>query len=160
MYHIRKATIEDVEQIYALVYELALYEKAPHEVTNTVEQMKIDGFGDSPIFGCFVAETEGKIVGIALYYYRYSTWKGKCIYLEDIVVTQTHRGKQLGRLLLEETMRVAVAQNAQLLAWQVLDWNEPAINFYKKFGATFDDTWLNCRLSLEQMKNLLNELKK
>lgn len=143
---IRRGTAEDVPQAFELVQELALYEKAPEQVTNTPEMMLKDGFGPEPIFGLFVAEVDGKVVGISLYYYRYSTWKGKRLYLEDIVVTESMRGYGLGKQLFDVT--VEEAQNTQCtgMMWQVLDWNEPAIQFYKKYGARFDEGWINCHL--------------
>jgi GNAT superfamily N-acetyltransferase len=149
---IRKGTPEDISAAFDLVMELAIYEKAPEKVTNTPARMLEDGFGKKPIFEFYVAEVDGKVVGMALYYIRYSTWRGKCIYLEDIVVTESHRGKNLGKLLLEVLMQETLAQEAALLTWQVLDWNEPAINFYKKFDAELDGEWINCRLSSEQIK--------
>jgi GNAT superfamily N-acetyltransferase len=150
---IRKGTAEDIQAAFDLVMELAIYEKAPEKVTNTPARMLEDGFGKKPIFEFYVAEVDGKVVGMALYYIRYSTWRGKCIYLEDIVVTESHRGKNLGKLLLEVLMHETLAQDAALLTWQVLDWNEPAINFYKKFDAELDGEWINCKLSAEQISN-------
>ncbi len=151
---IRKGTAADIPAVYDLIYELAVYEKAPHEVDNTVERMLEDGFGEKPIFEFFVAEDAQKqIQGIALYYYRYSTWKGKCIYLEDFVVRESERGKGTGRLLFDELVREAQRVDARLITWQVLDWNEPAINFYKKLEADLDSGWINCKLSKNQIDN-------
>jgi GNAT superfamily N-acetyltransferase len=152
-YIIRKGEPKDVEGTFALIQELALYEKAPHEVTNSPEQMLIDGFGENPIFNFHVAESEGKIVGISVYYVRYSTWKGRCLYLEDIIVTEAQRGQGVGKLLFDATVQEAVNQNASLLVWQVLDWNEPAIRFYERLDASFDATWVNCKLTKDQMQN-------
>ncbi len=152
MITIRKGTPQDIPAAFDLVMELAIYEKAPEKVTNTPARMLEDGFGKNPIFEFYVAEVAEKVVGMALYYIRYSTWRGKCIYLEDIVVTESHRGKNIGKLLLEATMQETLAQDAALLTWQVLDWNEPAINFYKKFDAELDGEWINCKLSAEQIK--------
>jgi GNAT superfamily N-acetyltransferase len=140
---IREGVREDVPVMFELIKELALYEKAPEEVTNTVEQMYIDGFGENPIYGSIVAEVDGQVVGMALYYYRYSTWKGKRLYLEDLIVSETMRGKSLGEKLLEATIDQARKTSCTGVMWQVLDWNEPAINFYKKFGVRFDGGWLN-----------------
>lgn len=138
-----------------LINELAAFEKAPTEVTNTVKQMEVDGFGPNPIFGFFVAENEGHIVGLSLYYWRYSTWKGKRLYLEDIIVTEAWRGKGIGKLLFDETMRHALNEDCTGMMWQVLNWNEPAIEFYKKYGATLDDEWTNCSLESNQIKALM-----
>jgi GNAT superfamily N-acetyltransferase len=148
-YTIRKGTREDIPQVFKLIQELALYEKAPHEVENTIEQMLIDGFGEKPIFDFFVAAAEaGEIVGIALYYFRYSTWKGRRLYLEDLIVTEAHRGQGLGKLLFEAIIQEAKATQSHGVVWQVLEWNEPAINFYKKYDAAFDGEWLNCSLNV------------
>jgi len=143
---IREGLREDVPVMFELIKELALYENAPEQVTNTVEQMYLDGFGENPIFGSIVAEFEGKVVGLSLYYYRYSTWKGKRLYLEDLIVSEKMRGKGLGEKLLEATIEQAKKTSCTGVMWQVLDWNEPAINFYKKFGVRFDGEWLNVHL--------------
>lgn len=143
---IRDAIREDVPTMFELIKELALFEKAPEQVTNTVEQMYLDGFGDNPIYGTIVSEVEGEIVGMALYYYRYSTWKGKRLYLEDLIVSETMRGRGLGEKLLEAIIEKARKTDCTGLMWQVLDWNEPAINFYKKFGARFDEEWVNVHI--------------
>lgn len=153
---IREGKREDLPQVLRLVKELAEYEKALHEVSNTVEQMEIDGFGASPIYGFFVAERDKVITGISLYYYRYSTWKGKRLYLEDIVVTQSERGSGIGKKLFDRTMAFSLEQNCTGMMWQVLDWNEPAINFYKKYNAKLDGEWVNCNLEASDIKNLLH----
>jgi len=146
---IRKGKPADVPQVFSLIKELALYEKAPDEVDNTVEQMLLDGFGEHPIYHFFVAESqENFIVGLALYYFRYSTWKGRRMYLEDLIVTEAHRGQGLGKRLFEAVMEEAKATHCSGMVWQVLDWNESAIEFYKRYGATFDAGWLNCNLKL------------
>lgn len=150
---IRKGTVNDLEDIYDLIMELAIYEKAPHEVDNTVEQMKQDGFGEKPVFGCFVAEENGTVVGTAIYYYRYSTWKGKALYLEDLVVSARHRGKGYGKALLDAIVRKAKEDNCKQVRWQVLDWNEPAIKFYQSIGADLDPEWINCTLDEKQIVN-------
>lgn len=143
---VRKGTAADVPQVFELVRELALYEKAPEQVTNTPEMMLQDGFGPEPIFGLFVAEADERVVGISLYYYRYSTWKGKRLYLEDIVVTESMRGFGLGKQLFDATVEEAKNTQCTGMMWQVLDWNEPAIQFYKKYGTRFDEGWINCHL--------------
>ena len=143
---IRDAVRKDVPAMFELIKELALYEKAPEQVTNTVEQMYMDGFGENPIFETIISEVEGEIVGMALYYYRYSTWKGKRLYLEDLIVSETMRGRGLGEKLLNAIIEKARQTACSGLMWQVLDWNEPAINFYKKFGARFDEEWVNVHI--------------
>lgn len=146
---IRKGVKQDLPRVLELIKELAVYEKAGDEVTNTVEQMEIDGFGPNPIFGFFVAEENDQIIGISLYYYRYSTWKGRRMYLEDIVVTESHRGKGIGKLLFDETIKQGKEDNCSGMVWQVLEWNEPAINFYKKYyNANLDPEWINCSIEL------------
>ena len=152
---IREGEKKDLPQVLDLVKELATYEKAPHEVTNTVEQMEKDGFGSNPIYGLFVAEEGNKIVGISIYYWRYSTWKGRRLYLEDIVVTESWRGKGVGKLLFDRTMKHTLDENCTGMMWQVLEWNEPAINFYKKYGAKMDTEWTNCNLEADQIRILL-----
>lgn len=143
---IRQGNKQDVPGAFALIRELALYEKAPEEVDNTIESMIEDGFGDEPIFGFFVAEANQAIVGLALYYYRYSTWKGKCLYLEDIVVTESHRGRGIGKLLFDRIVTKVKEEKLKGISWQVLEWNEPAISFYKKLNAAMDGEWINCRM--------------
>lgn len=147
---IRKAVVADCPQILALVRELALYERAPDEVTVSLSEFIDAGFGAAPVWEAFVAETDGHIVGISLFYIRYSTWKGRRLYLEDIVVTESMRGKGIGKLLFDETWKLCRERNYSGMVWQVLEWNEPAINFYKKYGATFDGEWMN--VSLENLQ--------
>ena len=122
------------------------YEKAPQEVTNTIDDMIRDGFGVHPIFYCLVAEFEDKIIGMAIYFIKYSTWKGKGVYLDDIVVKESLRGKGIGKKLFDAVVEDAKKLNCKQMHWQVLDWNEPAINFYKKYNAEIDKGWLNCKL--------------
>jgi GNAT superfamily N-acetyltransferase len=155
MVTIREGKKQDLPQVLELVKELAEYEKALHQVTNTVAQMEVDGFGPNPVFGFFVAEKDGVIVGISLYYYRYSTWKGKRVYLEDIVVKQAERGNGVGKMLFDQTMQFTLDSGCSGLVWQVLDWNEPAINFYKKYNAALDGEWVNCSLEANQIRELL-----
>lgn len=151
MFKIRKGTKEDLPQVLSLIKELALYEKAPHEVTNTLEAMEQDGFGPNPVYFLWVAEKNNVIVGIAICYIRYSTWKGQMLYLEDIVVTESERGQKIGQSLMETVIQFAKDNNYHGLLWQVLDWNEPAIRFYKKFNAQFDGEWFNVKLSHKQL---------
>ena len=151
MYTVRKGKKEDLPAILDLIKELALYEKAPDEVTNTIEMMEKDGFGPEPVFGFFVVEKgeEKTIVGTAIYYYRYSTWKGKRLYLEDYIITEKERGKGAGKLLFERVLAKSLEDGCTGMMWQVLDWNEPAINFYKKYGASMEEEWINCNLQSE-----------
>jgi len=150
---IRKGTIEDLPRVLELIKELAEFEKAPHEVTNTLEMMERDGFGSDPVFEFFVVENESGIVGLSLFYYRYSTWKGKRLYLEDIIVTHDQRGQGIGKLLFDRTIQHAREKDCTGMTWQVLDWNEPAIDFYKKYPATFDSDWVNCHLERKHFSN-------
>ncbi|MEI6490079.1 MAG: GNAT family N-acetyltransferase [Bacteroidota bacterium] len=146
---IRKGVREDIPEALQLVKELAIYEKAPNEVTVTVEEMERDGFGKEAVFTFYVAETEKGIVGMALYYIKYSTWKGKCVFLEDIIVTEAYRKLGIGKKLFDEVLRDAKQLNVHRLEWQVLEWNEPAIKFYEKMNAHFDKEWINCKMTFE-----------
>jgi GNAT superfamily N-acetyltransferase len=141
---IRRATKEDCPRLLELIRELADYERAPEEVTVTVEHFSDSGFGSHPVWWAFVATVDGRVEGFALYYIRYSTWKGQRLYLEDFVVTQEMRGKGLGKLLFERVLEEMKEKKYKGMVWQVLDWNEPAINFYQKYQARFDAGWINC----------------
>jgi len=143
---IRPAVKEDCPRIMELIRELADFEKAPEEVTVTMEHFTESGFGLNPVWRALVATVDGKVEGVALYYIRYSTWKGQRLYLEDLIVTQRMRGKGLGKLLFESLLAEAREKKFNGMVWQVLDWNEPAIEFYKKYGARIDDEWLNCAI--------------
>jgi GNAT superfamily N-acetyltransferase len=146
---IRKAVKEDCHRMMDLIQELAVYEKAPEEVTVNFDDFVNAGFGEKPIWWAFVAETDGMVQGFALYYIRYSTWKGERMYLEDLLVTEQLRGQGTGKLLFDALIKEARLKKFSGIAWQVLDWNEPAINFYKKLGAvSFDDGWVNCAMQL------------
>lgn len=141
---IRKGKKEDMQGVLALIQELAVFEKEPDAVLITVEDLVRDGFGANPLFHVFVAEAENdpaEIVGIALYYYRYSTWKGKTIHLEDLVVKETMRGTGLGYALYSEIMKQGKKDQVRRVEWNVLDWNTPAIDFYEKSGAKILDDW-------------------
>lgn len=153
---IRTGKKEDLPRVLELVRELATYERAPEQVTNTVGMMERDGFGPNPVFGMFVAETDNGIVGLSLYYFRYSTWKGRRLYLEDIIVTEKERGQGIGKLLFDRTMKKTLEEDCTGMQWQVLDWNEPAINFYKKYGASISAEWLDCNMDATQIRNLLD----
>ncbi|HQV00364.1 MAG: GNAT family N-acetyltransferase [Bacteroidia bacterium] len=143
---ITPGTTAHVEAAFALVKELAEFENGLDQVSNTASQMLLDGFGPDPCFSLLVALENQVVVGIAIYFTKYSTWKGKGIYLEDIVVTKAHRGKGIGKMLFDAVWLEAQKQNAHQLHWQVLDWNKEAISFYKKYPATFDQEWINCKI--------------
>ncbi|HLW29702.1 MAG TPA: GNAT family N-acetyltransferase [Brumimicrobium sp.] len=143
--NIRKAKPGDEHQIMGLVHELALFEKTPDEVINTPEQLAIDLFEDN-ICQCFVYEIEGTIRGIALYYISYSTWRGRCLYLEDLYIQPEFRRGGIGRLLFQKLIDEAKFLKVKRMDWQVLEWNQPAIKFYEKLGATLDPEWINGRL--------------
>lgn len=148
---IRKGVKSDLSATLDLIKELAVYENAPDEVIVTIEEMERDGFGENSVFNFFVAEVDGKIVGISLYYVKYSTWKGKCIFLEDIIVTEQYRKHGIGKKLFDEVVKVSKELNVQRLEWQVLDWNEPAIRFYEKINSNLNKDWINCKLTKEQI---------
>lgn len=144
---IRKALKSDMPQVMELIRELAIYEKAEEEVAITADTLIKDGFSDHPLFNCFVATDENNVVlGFALYYYKYSTWKGKALYLEDLLVSEKQRGQGIGKQLFDTLVAEAKQQNCGRMEWQVLDWNHPAINFYEKYQAKMEDDWLNARL--------------
>jgi GNAT superfamily N-acetyltransferase len=144
---IRRAKKSDCIRLLELIQELAVYEKAPEEVTVTLAHFEESGFGQNPVWWAFVAEVSGVVVGMALYYIRYSTWKGQRMYLEDILVTEEMRGKKIGSLLFDQLIQEAKEKKLKGMNWQVLDWNEPAINFYKKYNASFDPEWVNCSIN-------------
>jgi GNAT superfamily N-acetyltransferase len=153
---IRRAEKEDCPKLLELIRELAVYERAPEQVTVTIKHFKESGFGEKPVWWAFVASLpstlsqgggdSGNIIGFALYYIRYSTWKGQAMYLEDILVTQSHRSKGVGKLLMDRLIVEAREKKFNRIIWQVLEWNEAAINFYKKYNAEFDPEWVNCQL--------------
>ncbi len=146
--NIRRAVKEDCPRLLELIYELAVFEKAPEAVSVTLKHFEESGFGENPVYWAFVAEADGIVQGFALYYIRYSTWKGQRMYLEDILVTEKMRGKGLGTLLFNRLLEEAKEKKFAGMVWQVLDWNEPAINFYKKYHAELDGEWVNCSINL------------
>lgn len=148
---LRFALKEDCPRLLELIHELAVYEKMPDEVTVTLDEFIAAGFGEHPVWKAFVIENEVEILGFALYYTRYSTWKGCRLYLEDFIVTESQRGKGLGKLLFERVMQEAKDKNYNGMNWQVLDWNGPAINFYNKYAAQIESGWLNASFSKEQL---------
>lgn len=151
---IRKGKEQDLPMVLELVKELAVFEKAPNEVEVTVNEMRDWGFGKQPLFEFFVLEKNGSIVAMALYYYKYSTWKGKCLFLEDIIVTESERKNGYGQLLFNEVMQVAKTEQVRRMEWQVLDWNTAALEFYKKYNSLFDAEWINCKLTYGQLQAL------
>jgi GNAT superfamily N-acetyltransferase len=148
---IREARLADCSRILELINELAVYERAPEEVTVTLAEFEDTGFGPKPVWKAFVAELDETIVGFALYYVRYSTWKGCRLYLEDFIVTDSHRGKGIGKQLFDTIVLEAHEKGFNGMTWQVLDWNEPALNFYKKYEAGVEAGWLNGSLSKQQL---------
>lgn len=145
---IRRASREDCPRLLELINELALYEKAPHEVTVSIEEFENSGFSIQPVWWAFVAEDKDQIVGFALYYIRYSTWKGCRMYLEDIIITEEYRSKGIGTLLFDRLIEEAKERNLHGITWQVLDWNESALDFYRKYNAKMDDEWINCSIDI------------
>lgn len=151
---IRKAIKEDCPRMMELVKELAVYENSPDEITVSFDHFVESGFGQNPVWWALVAETTGpgetrEVQAFALYYVRYSTWKGQRMYLEDLLVTEKYRGQGIGKLLFDQLVEEASLKKYAGITWQVLDWNEPAINFYKKLGSVqFDAEWLNCSLEI------------
>ena len=145
---IRKGTKSDMPRVLELIKELALYEKAPDEVLISEETLLEDGFGPNKLFDTLIAETDNEIVGMLLYYPVFSTWKGRSIYLEDFVVADSHRRKGIGQLLIDALVQEARSAKAKKIRWQVLDWNSPAIEFYKNINATLENSWIDCTLTL------------
>jgi len=155
---IRNAKKSDMQQVHALIKELAIFEKEPDAVEVTIKDLKEDGFGKQPQFHCFVAEVNSKIEGIALIYNRYSTWKGRAIHLEDLIVSKAMRGKGLGSKLLDEVIKYGHKLGVKRINWEVLDWNEPAIAFYEKNGANVMRDWNVVQLSEVGIKNYILKL--
>ena len=145
---IRRAVKEDCARMIELIKELAVYEKEPDAVTVSFEHFVESGFGENPVWWAYVAELDGKVEGFALWYIRYSTWKGQRLYLEDLLVTENMRGQGIGKLLFDKLIDECKEKKYSGMMWQVLDWNEPAINFYKKYpDVSFDGGWLNCSIN-------------
>lgn len=149
----RNAVKADCPFILEMIKELALFEKAPEKVLITLEQLEEDGFGEKPLFEAQILEWEGRAAGFFLYYYRYSTWKGKSLYLEDLYVIPEFRRKGLARYAFSELGKIGVKEQCGRFEWQVLDWNESAIKFYQQFDSELDSEWINCRLEGESIKN-------
>ena len=153
---IRKGTKEDMPAVLDLIKQLALFEKEPDAVVISAQDLVRDGFGETPMFSTFVAEIENEIIGAALFYFRYSTWKGKTIHLEDLIVTENKRGTGAGLALYSEVIKEGKRQNVRRIEWNVLDWNEPAIRFYEKSGAKVFDDWRTVQMD----ENAINEFLK
>ena len=153
--NIRVATKDDCPRLLELINELAVYEKAPEEVTVTLAEFIDAGFGKNPVWKAFVAEEKNEILGFALFYTRYSTWKGRRLYLEDFIVTEAARGKGIGKILFEKVIEEAKNGGYNGMTWQVLDWNIPAINFYNKYSAAIESGWLNASFSKEKTHQLI-----
>ncbi len=151
---IRKGVKEDLPQVLSLIKELAAYEKALDEVKLSLFDLEKDGFGMRPAFEFLVAIMDSELVGMSFYFTRYSTWKGRFLYLEDFVVKTSYRGQGIGGKLFEETIAVCAAEGYQGMCWQVLDWNAPAINFYKKYNANISSNWLNGTLTKQQIDEI------
>ena len=154
---IRKTTKNDMPSVLELIQELATFEKEPDAVVVTVDDLVRDGFSENPLFQCFVAEVENEIIGMALYYYRYSTWKGKTIHLEDLIVKENKRGTGAGFALYKEIIKQGKAENVRRIEWNVLDWNTPAIDFYEKSGAKVLGDWRVVHMDENGITNFLNE---
>ena len=145
---VRAAVKSDCKRMMELIQELAVYEKEPDAVTVSFDHFVESGFGENPVWFAYVAEVDGKVEGFALWYIRYSTWKGQRLYLEDLLVTEKMRGKGIGKILFDKLIKECKEKKYSGMAWQVLDWNEPAINFYKKYdGVSIDKGWLNCMIN-------------
>lgn len=157
-FKIRKAKITDMQSVLCLIKELATFEKLPNEVEITVADLKEDGLGKKPKFNCFVAEIEGEIIGMALVFNRYSTWKGKIIHLEDLVVQPAKRGLGIGTALLDEVVKYGYSLGVKRISWDVLDWNTNAIALYEKKGAKVLHDWKAVHLSEEGIKNYIANL--
>lgn len=157
-YHIRKAKPTDLQHILDLIVELAVFEKEPDAVEVTVDELMNSGFGVRPDFTCFVAEINTKIVGIALVYTRFSTWKGRVLHLEDLIVSEVMRGQGIGSALLDQVVRFADKLKVKRISWEVLDWNTPAIEFYEAKGADVKRDWDVVHLNEEGIKNYLSKL--
>ena len=156
-FNVRKAERQDMPQVLDLIRELAVFEKEPDAVEVTVEDLETEGYGNNPLFHCFVAELDEKIVGIALVYYRFSTWKGRTIHLEDLIVSESHRGTGIGMALYKKVMEFADENKVKRVEWNVLDWNTNAIEFYENTGAHILDDWRVVQMSKEGLDNFVNK---
>ncbi len=151
---IRIGTVNDLPQVLNLIKDLAAFENEPYEVEVTIAEMQNWGFGKDKIYDFFVIEIDNIIIGLALYYFKYSTWKGKCLFLEDIIVKENVRNKGYGKKLFNAVVEVAKNTGVKRMEWQVLDWNKNAIEFYNKYQANLDSKWLNCKLNYSQLQSM------
>ena len=158
--NIRKGLKKDLSSVLKLIKELADFENAAEQVTITLEDLEQDGFGSHPWFWFLVAEKNDEIIGLSFYWIRYSTWKGKFLYLEDFVIKKEYRRYGVGSKLFEETVKICKKLNLNGMIWQVLDWNSLAIDFYKKFDADISKDWLNGKLTKIQIENINRSLLK
>lgn len=156
-FNIRPATKADFSQVLELIKELAVFEKEPEAVEITVEDLEREGLGKNSLFQCLVAESEKEILGMALFYFRFSTWKGRSLHLEDLIVREAHRGKGIGEALYKKVMEFAVEHNIKRVAWEVLDWNINAINFYERTGAKILDEWRVVHFREKELKDYLEK---
>ena len=156
---VRTAQKQDMAAVLRLIKELAVFEREPDAVKVTVEDLQRDGFGDAPAFHCFVAEVDGKIEGMALCYQRYSTWAGKTVHLEDLIVSEAMRGRSIGSILFTEVIKYGYKKGVRRIEWGVLDWNEPAIRFYEKNGAKVLRDWDVAQLDEAGIKNYISKLR-
>ena len=157
-YHIRKAVPSDMQQVLNLITELAIFEKEPNAVEVTEADLKIKGFGEHPEFDCFVAESDQKVIVIALVYTRFSTWKGTVLHLEDLIVSQRMRGHGVGSALLDQVILHAVDKGVKRVCWEVIDWNAPAIDFYENKGARVMRDWNVVQLDEQGIQNYISNL--
>ncbi len=155
---IRKATKNDMSSVLKLINDLAIFENEAEAVEVSVSDLMRDGFGDHPVFNCFVAQFNDEVVGMALVYQRYSTWKGKALHLEDLVVSESMRGKGVGSLLLDEVVKFGHNLGVKRIGWEVLDWNEPAIKFYEQKGANVMRDWNVVQLDEQGIKSYLSKI--
>ncbi|MEH6764173.1 MAG: GNAT family N-acetyltransferase [Aequorivita antarctica] len=153
---VREAIKDDMPQVLELIKELAIFEKEPNAVEVTVADLELEGFSENPLFTCFVAEMDNEIVGAALIYYRFSTWKGRTLHLEDLIVKEAYRGKGIGEALYKQVMKYAYDQGLKRVAWDVLDWNTGAIRFYERSGANVLKTWRVVHMDEKGLKNYIN----
>lgn len=155
---IRKGEKKDLLSVLSLIKELADFENAKHEVSITITELEKDGFGDKPCYSFLVAENKNQIIGLSFYWFRYSTWKGKFLYLEDFIIKEEYRRSGIGSRLFEETVKICKKLNLKGMTWQVLDWNTSAINFYKKYNSEINSAWLNGKLTKEQINKICYNL--
>lgn len=154
---IRKVQKQDMPKVLNLIQELAVFENEPDAVEISVEDLEKEGLGHHPLFYCFVAEVEAEIVGIALFYYRFSTWKGRSLHLEDLIVKKSERGKGIGEALYKRVMEFAFEKGIKRVAWEVLDWNKPAIRFYERTGATLMSEWRIVHFTQDEIRKYLEK---